>query len=480
MANNDNMNIPSKNEWSSTQSAASNRDEESTTHQQHPAQFGLAVAAMPPNHDVFPRYANHTYRNFSTFIEDGGKIEKHKKSGKNFPARLHAMLSDEQYSHIISWMSHGRAWKVLDKKLLVEEAIPKFFVQSMYASFTRQLSGWGFKRLHQTGPDFGCYYHECFIRGHPRLTGLMRRVAPGQGKATPNIHEEPDFYLIAQQFPLEKSANVPKKDKEKVLKKDEAPPFSERQKTDYLGDFDLGDETSLYEDDDIPPVARKAAPPDMESISNHQWDPFDQSDFVNPPPHHREASRSAAENQYDGNAANQFTKSLGQLHSFASAATDRGEPGTKEGQDQAESSVQEEMNYDPIPFSNHHLDYSHRDRGYSDPFPVSNHQLGLHSGYSSMHPAHQEVDTNQYYGSNVNQYAAGSALPAAAVGGFYYSQPHHSQQHDAHSYNNMFNDDYWYRNNYYNNYYSAQGLDQGHPPSQQPQGANTAQMNNLT
>ena len=45
-----------------------------------------------------------TYRDFSTYIEQGGTIEKHKKSDRNFPARLHAMLSDEQYSHIITWM----------------------------------------------------------------------------------------------------------------------------------------------------------------------------------------------------------------------------------------------------------------------------------------------------------------------------------------------------------------------------------------
>ncbi len=141
------------------------------------------------NDDEFsrPRYTDHTYREFSTYIERGGKIDKHKKSDRNFPALLHIMLSDEQYSHIISWMPHGRAWKIIDKELLMEEAAPKFFGQSKYASFARQLSGWGFKRLHKAGPDFGCYYHECFLRGHPRLTVLMRRLNPGEGRGTPNI-----------------------------------------------------------------------------------------------------------------------------------------------------------------------------------------------------------------------------------------------------------------------------------------------------
>ena len=50
------------------------------------------------------RFADHTYRDFSTYIKDGGKVLRHKKSESNFPARLHAMLSDEKYTHMISWM----------------------------------------------------------------------------------------------------------------------------------------------------------------------------------------------------------------------------------------------------------------------------------------------------------------------------------------------------------------------------------------
>ena len=129
-------------EWSST-SSASNREEFAAQQRYH---AGLNVAAMQNSHDSLPRYADHTYRDFSTYIKEGKRIEKHKKSDRNFPARLHVILSNEQYSHIISWMPHGRAWKVKNKELLVEEVIPKFFGQSKFASFARQLSGWGFKR----------------------------------------------------------------------------------------------------------------------------------------------------------------------------------------------------------------------------------------------------------------------------------------------------------------------------------------------
>ncbi len=80
--------------------------------------------------------------------------------------------------------------------------ISKHFVQSKYESFTRQLNGWGFKRLHQAGNDFNACYHECFLRGLPHLTALMRRAKPNKGKLIPHVEGEPNFYNIEKQFPL--------------------------------------------------------------------------------------------------------------------------------------------------------------------------------------------------------------------------------------------------------------------------------------
>ena len=97
---------------------------------------------------------------------------------------------------------HGRAWKIHNKELLLQEIVPKFFGQSKYESFTRQLNGWGFKRLHQSGNDFNAYYHECFLRGMPHLTVLLKRVAPNQGKLLPHVEGEPNFYEIEKRFPL--------------------------------------------------------------------------------------------------------------------------------------------------------------------------------------------------------------------------------------------------------------------------------------
>jgi hypothetical protein len=52
------------------------------------------------------RYVDHTYRDFSRYVEEGGELVKHKKSGNNFPARLHKILSasDPGHSDVITWM----------------------------------------------------------------------------------------------------------------------------------------------------------------------------------------------------------------------------------------------------------------------------------------------------------------------------------------------------------------------------------------
>lgn len=146
-----------------------------------------------------PRRVDHTYREYSKFPMN--ELPSGKKDN-NFPAKVHRILSLPEYASIISWMPHGRAWKIHDKDKLVRQVIPNFFGQSKYESFTRQLNGWGYKRLYQSGNDCNAYYHECFLRGLPHLTSLMKRVQPNQGKLLPHVEGEPNFYEIEKQYPF--------------------------------------------------------------------------------------------------------------------------------------------------------------------------------------------------------------------------------------------------------------------------------------
>ncbi|KAL7540978.1 hypothetical protein ACHAXR_010535, partial [Thalassiosira sp. AJA248-18] len=164
---------------------------------------GSSISTTSPGSGANMRlHVDHTYRDFSRYLQHGGQTTKHKKSGANFPAKLYRMLSETRFSHIITWMPHGRAFKVLSKELLVTEAIPEYFSLSKFESFTRQLSGWGYKRLHRQGADCGGYYHESFLRGIPQLTVLMTRVTSKQGKYAPYPEGEPNFDLISRLYPL--------------------------------------------------------------------------------------------------------------------------------------------------------------------------------------------------------------------------------------------------------------------------------------
>lgn len=122
---------------------------------------------------------------------------------KPFPEKLMEVLDRGDMDNIITWLPHGRAFIVRHAQQLREVVLPRFFKQSKFMSFTRQLNLWGFKRITK-GTDAGAYYHELFLRSRPLLSMLMRRQKiKGTGiKLTPNPETEPNFYSISKKRPL--------------------------------------------------------------------------------------------------------------------------------------------------------------------------------------------------------------------------------------------------------------------------------------
>ena len=123
----------------------------------------------------------------------------------NFPVKMLAILSRPDLSHIISWMPHGRSWRVWKPREFEVKVIPTYFEHSKFSSFIRQANGWGFRRITK-GPDRNSYYHELFLRGLPHLTKLMQRPHPSQKPAL-NPSTEPQFYKISQEHPLPECKN---------------------------------------------------------------------------------------------------------------------------------------------------------------------------------------------------------------------------------------------------------------------------------
>lgn len=115
----------------------------------------------------------------------GGPKEK-------FPVVLYALLEkaeDDNFNNVISWQSHGRAFRIHDHVALEKEVLPKYLRRPIkYVSFQRQLHLYGFLQLPFRGLDAGCYYHECFLRGRPDLCSLMQRST----KSTCHVRQSRD------------------------------------------------------------------------------------------------------------------------------------------------------------------------------------------------------------------------------------------------------------------------------------------------
>jgi hypothetical protein len=62
---------------------------------------------------------------------------------KIVPQRLMEILSDRQYNDSISWLPHGRAFFIKNRKLFGETVMPRYFSRkAKYRSFTRRLNRW--------------------------------------------------------------------------------------------------------------------------------------------------------------------------------------------------------------------------------------------------------------------------------------------------------------------------------------------------
>lgn len=102
-----------------------------------------------------------------------------------FPHRLYDMLdnaNDLGYSHIVSWMPDGKAFKIHNDKALVN-ILKTYFKQTRLKSFLRQLQLYGFARTFK-GPRRGECKHELFLRGKRDLLHLR---AIDDFKVTPPV-----------------------------------------------------------------------------------------------------------------------------------------------------------------------------------------------------------------------------------------------------------------------------------------------------
>lgn len=98
----------------------------------------------------------------------------------------------------------GRSWRILQQKEFEQRVIPLYFRHGRYASFARQVNGWGFKRI-TSGSDYNSYYHQLFLRGLPHLAEKMKRLTTkdiAKRKEVADEENPPDFYQVSRDHPL--------------------------------------------------------------------------------------------------------------------------------------------------------------------------------------------------------------------------------------------------------------------------------------
>jgi hypothetical protein len=108
-------------------------------------------------------------------------------------------VSQEEES-IVSWLPHGKAFRVHKPKEFASFVMSRYFKQSQYKSFQRQLHIYGFRRITcKAMSDFGAYYHKSFIRDQKGMSLRMTRQTI-KGPADDLRHhscahdKNPDFY----------------------------------------------------------------------------------------------------------------------------------------------------------------------------------------------------------------------------------------------------------------------------------------------
>jgi len=171
-------------------------------HMMMPTTGAFAAVPSPATHEVQPK------RNF---------LSKTLK----FPELLYRMLMDAEresdHSDAMSFLPHGRAFKIHKKEKFEQIIMPKYFPNNNWKSFRRQINLYDFIRISNSGPDDGAYYHNCLLRGRPDLLPLIVRTKI-KGGASKNLTTNtsasaPDFYSMKPiSPPPQKKASSPVKD----------------------------------------------------------------------------------------------------------------------------------------------------------------------------------------------------------------------------------------------------------------------------
>ncbi|CAK4667073.1 unnamed protein product [Aphanomyces euteiches] len=95
-----------------------------------------------------------------------------------FLVKLRQMLTIESAA-IFRWNEAGTAFEIVHMELFIQIVLPKYFKQTKYASFQRQLNYFGFKKWTKRTANVCTFSNVYFIRDDPQLALFISRKRGG-------------------------------------------------------------------------------------------------------------------------------------------------------------------------------------------------------------------------------------------------------------------------------------------------------------
>ncbi|KAI8099660.1 HSF-type DNA-binding-domain-containing protein [Halteromyces radiatus] len=136
------------------------------------SQFSQQMSLQPPNtngnNNINNNNNNNSRNNNNTFVH-----------------KLHTMVGDIQYQHLIAWTYSGTSFIVCNITEFSRDVLPKHFKHNNFSSFVRQLNMYGFHKVnksprgHRTLAENQIweFSHSKFLRGRADLLDEIKRKA---------------------------------------------------------------------------------------------------------------------------------------------------------------------------------------------------------------------------------------------------------------------------------------------------------------
>ncbi|ORX81760.1 hypothetical protein K493DRAFT_270309 [Basidiobolus meristosporus CBS 931.73] len=137
----------------------------------------------------------------------------------NFVHKLHGMVIDKQYQHLISWNYSGTSFIVCNITEFSKDVLPKHFKHNNFSSFVRQLNMYGFHKVnksprgHRTLAENQIweFSHAKFLRDRPDLLDDIKRKAlesENLRRETGDLHAHITMMQVTQSDMMQRIAHL--------------------------------------------------------------------------------------------------------------------------------------------------------------------------------------------------------------------------------------------------------------------------------